>query len=146
MESKHKTHHYAKGQVTPRQEISDYMTTPILSIKSNASALETAQLMSDKNIGCLLVKEKSEFVGIITETDLTRKVIRKGINSDSIKISEIMTTGPIHTLDCHQSVTDANSFMAQKKIRHLPITDGGKIVGMLSVRDLVSFFANPRLR
>ncbi len=146
METKHKTHHYAEGQVKPRQEISDYMSTPIISIQTNATALETAQLMDDKNIGCVLVKEKDKFVGIITEKDLTRKVIRKGLNSATIKVSEIMTAAPIHTLDCHKAVTEANSFMAQKKIRHLPITDGGKIVGMLSVRDLVSFFANPRLR
>jgi CBS domain-containing protein len=57
-----------------------------------------------------------------------------------------MTPQPIITLDCHLPVTDANAFMAKKKIRHLPVTENDKIVGMISVKDLVSFFANPRLR
>ena len=57
-----------------------------------------------------------------------------------------MTAQPIITLDCHQPLTEANAFMAKKKVRHLPITENGKIVGMISVKDLVAFFANPRLR
>jgi signal-transduction protein with cAMP-binding, CBS, and nucleotidyltransferase domain len=55
-------------------------------------------------------------------------------------------TQPIISLDCHLPVTEANAYMAKKKMRHLAITDNGKIVGMISVRDLVSFFANPRFR
>ena len=64
----------------------------------------------------------------------------------TIKVTAVMTAQPIITLDCHQPLTEANAFMAKKKARHLPITENGKIVGMISVKDLVAFFANPRLR
>ena len=75
----------------------------------------------------------------------TRKVLVQGLCPNTSRVSEIMTQ-PIISLDCHLPVTEANAYMAKKKMRHLAITDNGKIVGMISVRDLVSFFANPRFR
>jgi CBS domain-containing protein len=102
--------------------------------------------MHEKNIGSLLVKENDEYIGIVTETDLTRKVLGGGLDPKTIKVTAVMTAQPIITLDCHQPLTEANAFMAKKKVRHLPITENDKIVGMISVKDLVAFFANPRLR
>ncbi len=145
MASKHEPHHFAKDQTGSRQEIADYMSSPVLSVNSSATVKEAAKVMDENNLGSLLVKGNETYDGIVTETDLTRRVIGKGLNPETTQINLVMSQ-PIQTLDCHKPVTEANSFMAQKKIRHLAITDNGEIVGMLSVRDLVSFFANPRLR
>lgn len=122
------------------------MTTSVISIGPDSTVQETAKFMHEKNIGSLLVKENDEYIGIVTETDLTRKVLGGGLDPKTIKVTAVMTAQPIITLDCHQPLTEANAFMAKKKVRHLPITENGKIVGMISVKDLVAFFANPRLR
>ncbi len=142
---KHKPHRYAKDTERVEEEIGEYMTTPILSIDSQANIHDLTEFMEDKNVGSLLVTEGSEFIGIVTERDLTRKVLRQKLDPETTKVSEIMSS-PIMTLDGGRPVTEANQYMADKKIRHLAVTDEGKIVGMLSVKDLVSFFANPRMR
>ena len=121
------------------------MSYPVINVDAAFTVKETAQLMHDKNIGSVVVEKNSEYVGIVTETDLTRKVLLQDLCPNTSRVSEIMTQ-PIISLDCHLPVTEANAYMAKKKMRHLAITDNGKIVGMISVRDLVSFFANPRFR
>ena len=121
-------------------EIGDYMISPILSIDLESSVQEAAQFMMAHNIGSVLVKEFEEYVGIVTETDLTRKVLGKGLNAESTPISEIMTS-PILSLDCYLPVEEANRFMHKNKIRHLAVTEEEKIVGILSVKDLVSYFS-----
>ena len=121
-------------------EIGDYMISPILSIDLESSVQEAAQFMVAHNIGSVLVKEFEEYVGIVTETDLTRKVRGKGLNAESTPVSEIMTS-PILSLDCYLPVEEANRFMHKNKIRHLAVTEEEKIVGILSVKDLVSYFS-----
>ncbi len=143
--AKYVPHKYVKDQ-TIREEISDYMSPTVISVESDFTVQETAKFMHEKNIGSVLIKEKDEYIGIVTETDLTRKVLGGGLDPKTTKVTAVMTPQPLFTLDCHLPVTDANAFMAKKKIRHLPVTDDDKIVGMISVKDLVSFFANPRLR
>ena len=140
------TPHTTVKNQNARTEIADFMTTSVISIGPDSTVQETAKFMHEKNIGSLLVKENDEYIGIVTETDLTRKVLGGGLDPKTIKVTAVMTPQPIITLDCHLPVTDANAFMAKKKIRHLPVTENDKIVGMISVKDLVSFFANPRLR
>ena len=96
-------------------EIGDYMISPILSIDLESSVQEAAQFMMAHNIGSVLVKEFEEYVGIVTETDLTRKVLGKGLNAESTPVSEIMTS-PILSLDCYLPVEEANRFMHKNKI------------------------------
>ena len=143
--AKYVPHRYVKDQ-TIREELSDYMSPTVISVESDTTVQDTAQFMHEKNIGSVLIKEKDEYIGIVTETDLTRKVLGGGLDPKTTKVTAVMTPQPLFTLDCHLPVTDANAFMAKKKIRHLPVTDDDKIVGMISVKNLVSFFANPRLR
>lgn len=143
--AKYVPHRYVKDQ-TIREELSDYMSPTVNSVESDTKVQDAAQFMHEKNIGLVLIKEKDEYIGIVTETDLTRKVLGGGLDPKTTKVTAVMTPQPIITLDCHLPVTDANAFMAKKKIRHLPVTENDKIVGMISVKDLVSFFANPRLR
>ncbi|MGV7222240.1 MAG: CBS domain-containing protein [Nitrospinales bacterium] len=145
MTSKHVPHRFVKDQDSKGEEIADYMSSPIICVNAAFTIKETAQFLSEKNIGSVLVEENGAYVGIVTELDLTHKVLGKGLNPDTTKVSEVMVQ-PIISLDCHLPITKANSFMAEKKIRHLVITDNDKIVGLISVKDLVAFFANPRLR
>ncbi len=129
----------------PIEEVGDYMSSPVLDTTADTSIRNAADLMHSKSIGSLLVKEDNEFVGIITETDLTRKVLAKGLDSEKSKVKDIMTS-PLESIDIHESVLDANKLMAKKKIRHLAVRDGDEVVGMISVRDLIHYFANSRMR
>ena len=129
----------------PIEEVGDYMSSSILSISAESLAQEAAQTMESKNIGSLLVKEGENYVGIVTETDLTRKMLARGLQMDTTKVSEIMTS-PLLTIDCHEPLVSANQLMAKKKVRHLGVTEDAKVVGLISVRDLVHYFSNPRMR
>ena len=142
---KHKVHHFAKDQESKLEEIGDYMASPVTSIDSESFVKEAAQVMHSKHIGSVFVKENGKFVGIITENDLSRKVVAGNLDSEKTKVSQIMTK-PVLTLESVDNVTKANQLMAQKNIRHLGVTKDGEVVGVLSVRDLVSFYANPRMR
>jgi signal-transduction protein with cAMP-binding, CBS, and nucleotidyltransferase domain len=134
-----------KHASNPNEEIGDYMVSPVLSVAPDASAQEAAQLMESKHIGSLLVKDGETFVGIITETDLTRKILAQGLQDKNPTVREIMTA-PLRTIDCHEPIVDANQLMANKRIRHLAVTENGEVVGMLSVKDLIHYYANPRMR
>lgn len=129
----------------PNEEIGDYMASPVLSIAPDASAQEAAQLMESKHVGSLLVKDGDAYVGIVTETDLTRKIVAQGLKDENAKVSDIMTA-PLQTIDCHEPIVDANQLMANKRIRHIAVTENDQVVGMLSVKDLIHYFANPRIR
>ena len=122
------------------------MTTSIISVEPDTTIFDTAKLLTEKHVGSVLIEKDGDYIGIVTETDLSRKVLGKGLDAKTTIVSEIMTPQPLITLDCHQPVTEANNFMAKNKVRHLPVTEDDKIVGIISVRDLVAFFANPRFR
>jgi len=145
MVTKHTPHKFAKNTKT-RTEIADYMTTSIISVEPDTTIFDTAKLLTEKHVGSVLIEKDGDYIGIVTETDLSRKVLGKGLDAKTTIVSEIMTPQPLITLDCHQPVTEANNFMAKNKVRHLPVTEDDKIVGIISVRDLVAFFANPRFR
>jgi signal-transduction protein with cAMP-binding, CBS, and nucleotidyltransferase domain len=121
-------------------EIGDYMSSPILSVDTESSVQEAANYMTANGIGCVFISELGEMVGMVTETDLTRKVLGKGMDAEATIVSSIMSS-PILSLDRYLPVEEANRFMHKNKIRHLAVTEDDKIVGMLSVKDLVSYFA-----
>ncbi len=143
--TKHMTHHYSKDDETHLEAIGDYMTSPVISISPNSSVREAAQLMHAKNIGSLFVEENEEFIGMVTESIISHGIVAEGLEPDTTRVSEVMRRS-IPSLDCMESVEEANMFMARNKIRHLGVTKNGKIIGALSVKDLVSFFSNPRIR
>ena len=134
-----------KTASNPNEEIGDYMISPVLSVSPDTSVQEAAQLMESKHIGSLLIKDGENFVGIITETDLTRKILAQGLQEKNPKVREIMTA-PLQTIDCHEPIVDANQLMANKRIRHIAVTENEQVVGMLSVKDLIHYYANPRIR
>jgi signal-transduction protein with cAMP-binding, CBS, and nucleotidyltransferase domain len=145
MVTKHVTHHFSTHDPTHLESIEDYMTSPVIGISSNCSVKEAVLLMKSKNIGSLFVKEKNEFVGMISDTSISHSVIAGEAEPESTKVSQIMIH-PIPIMDHRENLEEANSFMARNNIRHLGVTKNGEIIGVLSVKDLISFFANPRLR
>jgi signal-transduction protein with cAMP-binding, CBS, and nucleotidyltransferase domain len=121
------------------EDIGDYMSSTVVSVDSEATVQETVLCMHGNNVGSVLIKEAGEYVGIVTETDLTRKVLGKGLDAESTVIASVMTS-PVLSMDRFLPVEEANQFMHKNKIRHLAVTEEEKIVGVLSVKDLVSYF------
>lgn len=120
-------------------EIGEYMSSPPLSVDGESTVQEAAQFMEAERVGSLLVKEYGEYTGLITESDITRKVVGTGRKSESTRVTEIMTK-PILSMDRYLPVDQANEFMRKNNIRHLAVTEEDKIVGMLSVKDLVAYY------
>jgi signal-transduction protein with cAMP-binding, CBS, and nucleotidyltransferase domain len=117
--------------------IKDFMSKPILSIDVNASVEETAKEMLKKGVSCLLVHEKENFVGVITEQDLVRRVIAKEGDAKNIKNHSVMSK-PIITMDHYLSRSDANILMQRKKIKHLVVTEQKIPVGILTPKDMTN--------
>ena len=108
----------------------------VISIASDASVLDAIKLMADRSVGSLLVMEGDRLEGIVTERDYARKVIIKGRASESTQVGEIMTTKVIKARS-EQTVRECMAVMSEKRIRHLPVVDDGKVSGIISIGDLV---------
>ncbi|MDQ1280592.1 MAG: hypothetical protein QG670_1855 [Thermoproteota archaeon] len=120
--------------------VKDYMSRDVVTIDIDASALEVSKLLTAKEIGYVIVLEKSQPKGIITELDLVTKVMAKEKNSSMVKISEIMST-PLITVDLNGTVEDAVKTMAKYKIRRLPVVKDNVIYGIFTTRDLTRNFS-----
>jgi CBS domain-containing protein len=116
--------------------LSILMATTLATIQSDASLLAAAQLMGEKRIGSLLTIEAGEIVGIVTERDLVRKGLASNRDAGSTQVSAVMSS-PLLSIDVNRTIRDASKAMAEQGVRHLAVTENGKIVGVLSVRDLV---------
>ena len=112
------------------------MQTTMETIASERTVLEATQTMAEKRIGSLLVLEAGDMVGIVTETDVVRKVIAAGLPARSTSVGAVMNA-PLIQIDINDTAREASRLMAEKRIRHLAVTEYNKVVGLLSVRDLV---------
>lgn len=117
------------------------MQKDIQQVSPRATLREAAERMRDKRIGSLFIGEGEKQIGIISEGDFVRKAIAEGLNPDSTPVESIMSR-PIISIDIDQTAKEANDLMATKGVRHLAVTNRGKIVGVISVRDLVICFKN----
>jgi CBS domain-containing protein len=108
------------------------------SISPDATVFDAIQMMADKNIGALLVTENDKLVGIISERDYTRKVMLKGKASKTTAVKEILSSHVIHVSPTH-TVEECMRLMTDHHFRHLPVLDGEKIAGIISIGDLVNW-------
>ena len=102
----------------------------------DATVYDAIKLMAEKNVGALLVMEGDKLVGIVSERDYSRKVMLRGKTSRNSYVREIMTT-ELTTASPRQTVEDCLRFMTEKRIRHLPVVEDGKLRGVISIGDLV---------
>jgi|CXWL01.1.fsa_nt_gi CBS domain-containing protein len=116
--------------------LSVLMHRTLETIASERTVLEAAQAMAEKRIGSLLVMEAGEMVGIVTETDVVRKGMATQLPANSTKVGSVMNY-PLIQIDINRTVRDASRLMAEERIRHLAVTEDNKVVGIVSVRDLV---------
>jgi len=110
----------------------------IWSIGPEESVLDAITLMSEKQIGCLVVLIGGQLAGIVSERDYARKVILMGRSSQETRVREIMTT-PALFVTPEKTVAEAMRIMTNRRVRHLPVLEGDNIVGMLSIGDLVNW-------
>jgi CBS domain-containing protein len=112
-----------------------------VTVERDTAAQTAARIMRDRGIGSLFVTNGKEIVGILTDTDMVRRVVAVGVDTNKTTAEQIMSA-PIVTIEEDKTVLDANDLMAKTHIRHLGVTQGGKLVGMISVRDIVVFLTN----
>ena len=108
----------------------------IHAVAPDTSVLDAIRLMAEKGIGALMVLDNGRLAGVISERDYARKVILHGRSSQDTAVREIMTDKVI-TVRPEQTVEDCMALMTEKRIRHLPVVDAGKLTGVLSIGDLV---------
>ena len=112
------------------------MTKRIIETGMNTTIREAARIMKEKGIGSLLIRKDQEILGIVTETDIVQKVVANGSDPSRTSVESIMSS-PLLTIESEKSVIDANDLMDERHVRHLAVTEGDRIVGVISVRDLL---------
>ena len=105
-------------------------------IQWDHTVFEALVRMSEKNVGALPVVKEGAVVGIISERDYARKLILKGLSSVTTRVDEVMSS-PVITVDTHKSVEECMKIMTDSHLRHLPVVEEGKLLGLLSIGDLV---------
>jgi CBS domain-containing protein len=112
-----------------------------ITVERDTDAQTAARIMRDRGIGSLFVTNGKEIVGILTDTDMVRRVVAAGADTRKTTAEQIMSA-PILTIEGDKTVLDANDLMAKTHVRHLGVTQDGKLAGMISVRDIVVFLTN----
>ena len=110
----------------------------VWSIGPNAMVIDAIRLMDEKNVGALPVLDHGTLVGVVSERDYTRKVIVKGRSSKDTPVSDIMTK-ELLTVNPSHSIAECMRIMTEKRVRHLPVLEGTKLVGILSIGDVVNW-------
>ena len=118
------------------QQLLNHKPSGIYAIRPDASVLEALELMAREDISAVLVMEGDTLKGIFTERDYARKVILRGRNSRDTVVRELMTS-QLLTVTKEQTIEDCMSLMTNKHVRHLPVVDADKVIGLISIGDVV---------
>ncbi len=108
------------------------------SISPEATVFEAIKLMADKNIGALLVLSGDKLVGMFTERDYTRKIALQGKTSKDTRVREVVSREAV-SVGLQHSIEECMKLMTEHRVRHLPVMDGDKVVGLVSIGDLVNW-------
>ncbi len=119
-------------------EILDEKGTEVLEIEADASVFEAVRKMVDANVGSLLVTEGGEIAGIVTERDYLRRVTLEGRTDREIAVREIMSS-PLVVATPETTIDECMAMMTDRRIRHIPVVEGGEVVGVVSIGDVVKF-------
>jgi CBS domain-containing protein len=108
------------------------------SIRPDVTVYRALEVMADKDIGALVVIDGTDLAGVMSERDYVRKVILKGFSSKELTVEDIMTT-PALCVSPKATVDDCMRLMTEKRCRHLPVTQDGRVIGVVSIGDLVNW-------
>jgi len=110
--------------------------TQVYAISPDAKVYEALQLMADKNVGALMVMEGNRAVGLISERDYARKIVLKGKFSKDVPVHEIMTADIVR-IGPDRDVENCMELMTDKRVRHLPVFENNRLIGIISIGDIV---------
>ena len=116
-------------------KVSEIMSKTLIKTSVESTVACAARIMDTKNIGAILVENEGVVVGIMTERDILRKIVSKGADPGKTTVEEVMVS-PITTISADKTVEEASEFMNENNIRRLPVECDGKIVGIVSIRDI----------
>jgi CBS domain-containing protein len=108
----------------------------VYSIAPDAKVIEALQIMAQRDIGALVVLDGARLAGVMSERDYARKVILRGKSSQDVPVREIMTAEVV-TVDPARTIEECMALVTQRRIRHLPVLEDGKLIGLVSIGDLV---------
>jgi CBS domain-containing protein len=118
------------------RDILEHKGRNVWSIGPEASVFDALKLMAEKDIGALVVLDGGNLVGIISERDYARKIVLLGRASPTTQVKEIMTTDVV-CVDPERNVDECMALVTEKRVRHLPVLENGKLIGLISIGDLV---------
>ena len=121
-------------------KVADYMSEEIRSIHLEATLKEAGKLLQLYQIGALLVDDDKRYVGIITDSDLSRKAVAQGLDPSTTQIKQCMSK-TIFSIEDDEPLIEAVKLMKNKRIRHLVVTEDNTIIGILSVSDLLRYYS-----
>ncbi len=122
----------------PYMFVREIMSSPVETICPEASVTEAVGLMGDKHIGSLVVVRDGQPIGIFTERDLLSKILAKRARLSTTKIETVMSE-PVISIDGATPISEAANFMRHRKIRRLPVTENGKLVGIITAADILTY-------
>jgi CBS domain-containing protein len=122
--------------MTTVQRLLQHKGHTVWSIPPEASVFEAVQLMADKRVGALMVVDRNELVGVISERDYAREIVLKDRASRDTPVSAIMTQRVLYVRP-QQTLEECMALMTERNLRHLPVLDDGRLVGVVSMRDVV---------
>ncbi|MCX8163418.1 MAG: CBS domain-containing protein [Candidatus Micrarchaeota archaeon] len=120
--------------------IGDYMTKGVITLDQSKTVFDAAKILSSKKIGCIIVTEKGDAVGILTERDIVSKIVAKAKNPKQVKLSEVMSK-PLKAIYENQTIQDAALAMRENNIKRLAVLDKkNKLVGIITQGDLIAVY------
>jgi len=125
----------------PQRPLAVMMRQILRTISPDTTLLEAAKLMRDARVGALLVYEAGHYSGIVSESDLVRKGMAESCSAQETLVRAVMSS-PLQSIEIASSAHEASEKMAEHGIRHLAISEGGQVVGIISIRDLLRYFKN----
>lgn len=125
------------GHFETRLPLREVMRHSVMTVQSEATADEAAQKMCAEKVGSCIVLQKNKPTGIVTEEDLSCKLVAKNLLPSDVRVNTIMST-PLITIDVGKTVMDAAHMMVSHRVRRLPVMEDGQVIGIVTVRDLFS--------
>ena len=110
----------------------------VIAVQPSDTVLQAANLMNDLNIGGVVVLDGDRLAGIFTERDVLRRVVAQGLDPAETTVAEVMTASVI-TCPPHLTIEDCAAVMTTRNVRHLPVTEGAELTGVVTIRDLLAY-------